>query len=123
MSFAKSIIFTLATAALASPSLAASGHMSDSQFVAVGRCQGLAGAKALGTIDPAPFAAMLKTQSTGRIPQALDRADEARDDAARQASHAGPTARSALIAERDGACHRLVETNPAMSPANGGGGR
>ncbi len=123
MSFIKSITVIAALAGLAAPSLAAPGHMSDSQFVAVGRCQGLAGAKALGQTDAGTFAALLKAQSAGRMPQAWDFADEARDDAARQAAHAGPTARSVLIAEHDGACHTLAQSGSTMSPAAGSGGK
>jgi hypothetical protein len=95
-------------AAAAAPALAAQPtHLSDVQFVEANRCLGLMTSKSLETQDASAMAQLVKTQSTGRIGYVYDRADQARDDAQRQANHAG-TENARLIAERDGVCRSFI---------------
>ena len=92
--------------ALAAPQ----AHLSDVQFVQANRCVGLMSSKALGTPDVAAMRQLVKDQLGSRMAFIYDRADEARDDAQRQADRAGPD-NSRLVAERDGVCHALIEAN------------
>lgn len=82
-------------------------HLTDVQFVEANRCLGLMTSKALGTPDAGAMAQLVKAQTGGRIGYVYDRADQARDDAQRQANHAGPD-NSRLVAERDGVCRSLI---------------
>ena len=82
-------------------------HLTDVQFVEANRCLGLMTSKALGTPDAGAMAQLVKAQTGGRIGYIYDRADQARDDAQRQANHAGPD-NSRLVAERDGVCRSLI---------------
>ncbi|MGH7025033.1 MAG: hypothetical protein ACREEB_15790 [Caulobacteraceae bacterium] len=90
---------TLATAAFAS-----TAQLSDSQFIAAARCQGLFDSHALGSVDASGINALMKSEGAYRVPEVSDRADEARNHAQNLASHASPAERSELISERDGAC-------------------
>jgi hypothetical protein len=95
-------------AAAGAPALAAQPtHLNDVQFVEVNRCLGLMTSKSLGTQDASAMAQLVKAQDTGRIGYIYDRADQARDDARRQADHAGPD-NSRLVAERDGVCRSFI---------------
>ncbi len=53
------------------------------------------------------MAQVVKAQDTGRIGYIYDRAEQARDDAKRQADHAGND-NARLIAERDGLCRTFI---------------
>jgi hypothetical protein len=46
----------------------------------------------------------MKAEGAYRTPDVLDRAEDARNQAMSKASHSGPSARSDLVSERDGAC-------------------
>ena len=82
-------------------------HLTDVQFVEANRCLGLMTSKTLSTPDAAAMKQLIKTQTSGRIGFVYDRADQARDDAQREANHAGPD-NSSLVAERDGVCRTLI---------------
>lgn len=101
------IAASLCTAALAG---AASAHpqLSDAQYIAAARCQALMSSAALGKVDTASIDAVLKIQASNRMPAVTDRADQARQDTLRAASHAGPNGKAALIAERDGSCAAMA---------------
>ena len=99
------------TQALASPA-----HLSDAQFIQANRCVGLMSSKTLGSPDVAAMKQLVRAESGNRMAFILDRADQARDDAQREANSGGASD-AHLIAERDGVCHALTEAN-----AGGGGG-
>ena len=104
----KTIIATAAVvsgiAIVATGAAASSSQMTDAQYLSAVRCQALMSSAALGKGDTAGIAAVVRSQSAGRLPEVFDRADQVRDDAMRQASHADASGRAALIAERNGAC-------------------
>jgi hypothetical protein len=102
---------TASTAVFAGPA-----QLSDAQYLAAARCQGLLTSSALGKQDVSAINAFMASQERGRMPQVIDRADEVRADAVRQASHAGPNGKAELISERDGACQ--VWTHPDTATAS-----
>ena len=87
------------TAAVAGPS-----HLSDSQYIAAARCQGLFNSQALGTADSSGIDKVMKSEGAIRDPNVFQLGEEARTAATRQARSAGAQSRSALVSERDGAC-------------------
>jgi len=89
------IAAVVTTAAVAATgALAADARLSDSQFVKTAACRGLAtGAEA------AKFDAILKVQKRGRAEHVVDRADNARTDAARLARTDAATAQARLAGE------------------------
>ncbi len=93
----------LSTAALAEPA-----RFSDAQYIAAARCQALMSSASLGRQDTRAIDQALKANGGARTAAVFDRADEARDDAARAASHAGVYGKAGLIAERDGACRSFT---------------
>jgi hypothetical protein len=97
------IAASLCSAALAGAA-AARPQLTDAQYLSAARCQALMSSPALGKVDTTTIDRVLKTQAAYRMPAVEDRADEVRQDARRAASHAGPSEKAALIAERDGAC-------------------
>jgi hypothetical protein len=92
----------VASLSLSGVALAAPTHLTDGQYLAAARCEGLMSSSALGKEDVSSIEAVLKSQSAG--PDLADRAEDARMTAERQAGHAGPQAKAALVAERDGVC-------------------
>ncbi len=82
-------------------------HLTDVQFVEANRCLGLMTSKALGTPDASAMAQLVKSQTGGRIGYVYDRADQARDDAQREANRGGSQG-PRLVAERDGVCHSFI---------------
>jgi len=90
--------------------LAAQPHFTDGQYLAAARCEGLMSSSALGKQDVSNIEALLKAQSSGRTPDVDERADEARATAAREAGHAGPQGKAALIAEREAVCQGYTGT-------------
>lgn len=84
-----------AGAASAQPSL------TDAQYLSAARCQALMSSAALGKVDTSAIDAALDKASAGRSYMVTDRANEIRDSVRRDASHAGPQGRAALIAERE----------------------
>ncbi len=120
MTFNKALIAVVFAAATlpSAGAFAAASSMTDAQYLALARCDGLASSKALGVADVSTLAGMFKAQGAGRTPAVSDRADEARSDAVRQAGHAGATGKLGLIAERDGACQAWARGAGAASASN-----
>jgi hypothetical protein len=120
MSMLKALIMVgplvLATAAVAGPD-----KFSDSQYIAAARCQALMSSSNLGAVDMHGVDAVMKMEGATRSPAVADRADTARSQAQRAASHAGPDGKGALIAERDGPCHDLFANGPMSASINGKG--
>jgi hypothetical protein len=66
--------------------------------------------------------AYVDQQSRARESIAADRADEAREDAIREANRATGERKDRLVAERDGLCHAYIApTSQAGGGAHGGG--
>ena len=118
-------VLAVATALVSASAVAAQpGAMSDSQFFAAKRCQGLMSAKALGPSDSRAIDQVIEAASRARTSAVLDQADQVRADAVRAASHAGAQGRSVLVAERDGACQAFTaRVATAGAGGAGGGGR
>lgn len=111
--------FVIAATLAASTSVfAAPTHMSDAQYIAVARCDGLADSKALAGGDAASMDAVVKAEGHNRSPDVTDRADQARSDALREANHAGPQGKAGLVAERDGACQAWAHPASDMASAS-----
>lgn len=102
------VVAALAAATTASASIS---HLNDAQYVAAARCQALISSPALGRGDTSVIDSVLKAEGRGRAQVVFDRAEEARADAAREARHAGPAARTELSAERDGMCQAWNSAN------------
>ncbi len=100
-------LIVLAAAAAAPAFAAQPTHLNDVQFVEANRCLGLMSSKSLGTQDASAMAQLVKAQTGGRIGYIYDRADQARDDAQRQANRGGSDS-GRLIAERDGVCRSFI---------------
>lgn len=83
----------LATAAGSTAAFAADARLSDSQFVQVARCQGLAAG------DAAKFDAIYKAQKRGRADFVIDKAANARSDAARLVRSDAAAAAAALASD------------------------
>src|SRR5262249_48341558 len=108
-------VASLGFAAVAS---AAPAQLSDGQFIAANRCLGLMSSKALGTPDAAALKKLIDSQTAGRDSYIYDKADEARQDALRQAGTGSQDARAKLTAERDSVCRSFIsDTTTAAQPA------
>jgi hypothetical protein len=106
-------------AGAAGSALAAPQRISDTQFVEANRCLGLMSAKDLASDDAPALKAFVDAQAGAREPMALDMADQARNDAARQAARAGAETRARLIAERDGTCKAFIAPNTVAGGGKG----
>jgi len=82
-------------------SAASQGDMSDTKYIAVAHCAGIA--EGVGA-DATPFSEVLKAQANSRLGEVIDRADEARADAKRDAAHAGADGKAGYARQLDGAC-------------------
>src|SRR5579863_4002876 len=89
----------VASVGLAASAFAAPARLSDVQFIAANRCLGLMSSKSLGAPDAAALKRMIDGQVGGRDPYIADKADEARQDALREANRAGETEHARLVAE------------------------
>jgi hypothetical protein len=86
---------------------AAADDMSDVAFIAASRCEGLAqGAK----IDAAALNKMLISQEGARKQYVLDKANEVRADAKREASHAQGYTMQAVNDELHGPCSAYLKS-------------
>jgi hypothetical protein len=91
-----------ATAASAQP-----GRLSDTGFMQAARCAGLASSPTLSSPAAASLAELVKAQKSGRDPYVLDKADEMRRKAKREADKADPYTKSKFEAELQGMCAQL----------------
>ncbi len=90
-----------ATAAAAQP-----GRLTDVAYMQAARCVGLASSGNLGA-DGKSMASWFDSQASGRDPVVLDKADEMRSKAKREADHADQFAKAKLSAELSGSCATL----------------
>lgn len=95
------VIAATAISAIAAPAAFAEGRLSDSQFIKASRCAGLAGE------DSARFDALLKANKRARADFVVDKALNARNDAARQLRNAREGGKAEIEAELAGACASL----------------
>jgi hypothetical protein len=116
MSILKTLIVAAGLAA-ATGALAGPTRLSDSQYLAAARCDGLYTSPALGKVDASAINQVMKSEGSARDAAVLDRADQVRDDAKREARNASPTSRAALVAERDGACQTLASAGQSGAQA------
>ncbi len=116
LSLALGVAALSATAAIAQPA-----RLSDAQYIAAARCEGLMQSTALGRQDTSAVDKVLKAQSGARDYVVFDRADDAREAALQAARHSGVYGKAALVAERDGVCRALVGAPivASASPAAG----
>jgi hypothetical protein len=83
------------------------GDLSDVAYIAAARCEGLAqGAK----VDTSAIKKMLVNQEGARSQAILDKADEVRQDARRQASRAQGFMLQSVNAELSGACQTYLKS-------------
>lgn len=82
-------------------------RMSDVAFIAASRCEGLAqGAK----VDTAAITKLLNVQDNDRIDYVRDKAEQARQDAKRQAAHAQGYTQEQVNAELSGSCKAYLQS-------------
>lgn len=91
-----------ATAASAQP-----GRLTDTGFMQASRCAGLASSATIGSPAAAGLAELVKAQKAGRAPYVLDKADEMRRRAKREADKADPYTKARVEAELQGMCAQL----------------
>lgn len=103
MSIIRNILIVGAMASTTA-AVAATSHLSDSQYIAAARCQGLFNSAALGSTDSSGINKVMKSEGAIRNSNVFQLAEDARTSASREASHAAAQGRSALVSERDGAC-------------------
>jgi hypothetical protein len=100
-------LFVAASALAGAAAAQNPGDLSDVAFIAASRCEGLAqGAK----LDTAAIKKMLVNQEGARSQYILEKADEARSDAKRQASHAQGYTLESVNAELGGACQAYLKS-------------
>src|SRR5271168_4717986 len=107
--FRKTIALGACALCLAAAGVATAGaRMTDTQYVAAERCEALMSSTNLGATDSQAIDALVKDQERGRTEIAYEAGQQAHDNAALQASKAGPYEKTKLLAERDGACRTLL---------------
>jgi hypothetical protein len=102
--FAAAATILASAAVTAGAALASSSHLTDAEYIAAARCQGLYQAKTLGPADASGINALIRNEGATREPMVRDRADSARDDARQQADHASALMKTQYASERDGSC-------------------
>ena len=117
MSIFKSLLL-IAPLALAGVANAQPSHLTDAQYLAAVRCQTLMSSSNLGREDTRGIDALVKSESATRSPAAFDRAEDARDQAAKAARHAGVYAKESLANERDGLCRSFTGVVQSASTAS-----
>jgi hypothetical protein len=92
----------IAATAMSATAAFAADRLSDTQFIKAARCAGLAGE------DSAAFDAVVNANKRGRADFVVDKAMDARDDAARQVRRAREGGKAAIAAELAGPCAALA---------------
>ena len=105
MSILKSLIVATAGVAVAASAMAASSErLTDSQYLAAARCDGLYNSPSLGKVDASGMDKVFRTETSYRDPAIIDRGESVRDNAKHEARDGSAASRAVLTAERDGAC-------------------
>jgi hypothetical protein len=79
-------------------------HLSDVAYIEAARCAGLASSGKLGSSDGAALAALLKSQAYDRDQTVLDQANDAQQQAKRQANKADDYMKTKLQTELSTSC-------------------
>jgi hypothetical protein len=79
-------------------------RLSDTQFVKLARCKGLAKSPALGAIETAGLDAAIRANKRGRADFIVEKAMTAQDMALSEANRADEARKAELVAERNSAC-------------------
>ncbi len=116
MSFFSNLALAATMAVAATAAQAHAAHMTDAQYLAAARCEGLMSSSELGRQDDAALTRTLRSEAASRPAEIVDRADEARESALNAVRHAGVYGRAALASERDGAC-RAILGEPSVATA------
>lgn len=95
------IIAAAAVSGLSATAAFAQTRLTDTQFIKVARCAGLAG-------DGAGFDAVMKANKRGRDSYIIDKARDARSAAEREARTAGEGGKAQIAAELSGACAKYA---------------
>jgi hypothetical protein len=98
------VAIALACAAATTAS-AQTGRISDTEYLQVARCSGLAAAQSL---DTSAYDTVLKAQRIGRDGFIQDKAVATKNATKRMAMKAGAERKPVLMAELDGACRRFA---------------
>ena len=117
MRFVTASLTLVAACASAAVAVAAPSRLSDVEFIAANRCVGLESSKAFAGPDAEALRQLVKSQEWGRNAFIYDKADQARDDGARDASRSGAENNVRLASERDGVCRTLASTTTASGPS------
>ena len=117
MRFFTAALTMAAACASAAVAVASPARMSDVQFIAANRCLGIESTKAFATPDAEALRQLVKNQTWGRDSFIYDKADEAREEGARDASRSGAENNVRLTSERDSVCRSLVSTMTASTPS------
>jgi hypothetical protein len=96
------IIAATAVSGLTATAAFADTRLSDAQFIKVSRCAGLAGP------DAEKFNAVIKANKRARADFVLDRALNAKNDAARELRNAREGGKAEIAAELSGVCASLA---------------
>ena len=115
MRFVTAALTVAAVCASAAVASAAPARINDVQFIAANRCLGLESTKAFSAPDADALRELVKSQNWGRDSYIYDKADQAREDGAREASRSGAENNVRLTAERDGVCRSLASTVTAST--------
>jgi hypothetical protein len=110
--------FISASLLIAAAPATASDRASDNGYLRAARCQGLAHAAELGSVDTTAIDAYVKAQATGRNNTLLRQAKAANQEARAEAAAAGKRAR--LTAERDRMCKAWIQTTQVASSGASG---
>jgi hypothetical protein len=106
LSIPLSIAAAIAAVSIGAAASAATPSLNDSTYIAVARCAGLA--EGIGA-NATPFNTVLDAQSGTRLGEVIDRADEAKTDAKRNAGHAGPDGKAGYARDVDGVCQSYIQ--------------
>jgi hypothetical protein len=117
MRFVTATLTVAAAFASAAVAVASPARMSDVQFIAANRCLGIESTKAFASPDADALRQLVKDQTWARDSFIYDKADEAREQGARDASRAGAENNARLTTERDSVCRALVSTTTASTPS------
>ncbi len=96
------VIAATAVSGLTATAAFAQARLSDTQFIKVSRCAGLAGE------DSAKFDAVIKANKRGRADFIVDKAFNAKADAARELRSAREGGKAEIAAELAGVCASLA---------------
>jgi hypothetical protein len=117
----KKIIIAAVVAASALAGAAQAAEISNSQFLQVARCRGLAASEGLGKLDTAGIDAFLKQETGSRELPVRASANNKISAAEKEGDKADSAKKEKLLAERSGICSAWLSgaaTGGAVNPSN-----